>query len=1119
MPSTYTTNLGIEKIGTGEQSGTWGTTTNTNLDLIDQAVNGVVQVTLAAAGTSGSPNSLPINDGSASDGRNKFIEFTDGGDLGATAYVQLTPNDAEKVAFFRNSLTGGRSVIVFQGTYNASNDFEIPSGADVVLKFDGAGAGATVTQVFEDLTISAVTLSSGVTASSILDEDNMASDSDTALATQQSIKAYVDSQVGTVDTLAEILANGNTTGGNDILFADNDKAVFGAGSDLQIYHDGSDSYITHTTGGNFFINDDGAGYLMMKGSDLYFRNPSNVDMLHAQSGGFVKLYHNGVAKLATTATGIDVTGTVTATGTSVFASLDISGDIDVDGTTNLDVVDIDGAVDMASTLTVSGLTNLASPVQVRNATQNFNGGLSTEVNSGIINFGLNEGSANRFGGSYTQANQGGFMHFDTRSGEPLFQLYGRTAGTADASGSILFQIDSTGNTVFNETGIDADFRVESDTNTHALFVEGDGTGVGINTSDPQEALHVTGSMRLDGNNNGITSGEAVNQLIFKDTDTTTGGGQTMGQIDFVTADADAPGVSSRISGVADSSTTGQGRLTLFTGAAGTLSNNITMAAGSVAINEGGADMDFRVESDTNTHALFVEGDNTNNRIKLGMGTGTITNPYGQDNFTDLNINGTWGGMISFKLGGTEKGFIGQRNSGNGDMIVGASSGQSLFLASNGNTSRIELTDAGNVVVNPTGADNDFRVQSNGNANMLFVDASVDRVGVGATPMTNGSTFQVTSDSTESTNMQLTLRGASDTNKQMIMGFDTTANTAHITTQIAGSAPTPLIFKTGDVVFNEASSDSDFRVESNDNANMLFVDGGNNRVGIGKAAASQPFEVGVFSAFDTGMIVNESGADSDFRVESDTNTHMLFVDAGNNAVGIGTSSPSRKVSLADSVNGYNLELQQTSAYNSGNQSGIVFSAPYNIGGSVTDLASIRGGKENATDEDFGGKLAFYTRANGGSDTERMRIDSSGRVTMPYQPAFNVNPLSDQNNIAINTPVTVIFNSEVFDVGSNFASNTFTAPVTGKYQLNLALRLHNIDTAADFYQIKFLTSNRSYLSTADYGGLSSNPNYWTEAFSVLADMDANDTVSITVSQSGGSVQTDIHVETTFSGYLVA
>jgi hypothetical protein len=58
----------------------------------------------------------------------------------------------------------------------------------------------------------------------------------------------------------------------------------------------------------------------------------------------VSLYYDSTVKLATTATGIDVTGTVTATGTSVFASLDISGDIDVDGTTNLDVVDIDGAL-------------------------------------------------------------------------------------------------------------------------------------------------------------------------------------------------------------------------------------------------------------------------------------------------------------------------------------------------------------------------------------------------------------------------------------------------------------------------------------------------------------------------------------------------------------------------------------------------------------------------------------------------------------------------------------------------------------------------------------------------------------------------------------------------------
>jgi hypothetical protein len=54
MPSTYTTNTGIEKIATGEQSGTWGNTTNTNLDLIDQSTNGIVEITVSSAATSGS---------------------------------------------------------------------------------------------------------------------------------------------------------------------------------------------------------------------------------------------------------------------------------------------------------------------------------------------------------------------------------------------------------------------------------------------------------------------------------------------------------------------------------------------------------------------------------------------------------------------------------------------------------------------------------------------------------------------------------------------------------------------------------------------------------------------------------------------------------------------------------------------------------------------------------------------------------------------------------------------------------------------------------------------------------------------------------------------------------
>jgi hypothetical protein len=299
----------------------------------------------------------------------------------------------------------------------------------------------------------------------------------------------------------------------------------------------------------------------------------------------------------------------------------------------------------------------------------------------------------------------------------------------------------------------------------------------------------------------------------------------------------------------------------------------------------------------------------------------------------------------------------------------------------------------------------------------------------------------------------------------------------------------------------------------------------------------------------------------FRGLNGTDTHMTIDDSGN--VGIGTGSPTSGggLTLSSSTTAQSfIDFKHTVD----GDSGFIGNAKALVTGGTTNQLGVRGGTSGIAFSvgaaeaaridsagnvgigvspsqklhvagnivlDAAGFVGFGGGTNyiegsatnllkfGTANVERMRIDSSGRVTMPYQPAFNVNPLSDQNNIAINTPVTVIFNTEVFDVGSNFASNTFTAPVTGKYQLNLALRLHNIDTAADFYQIKFLTSNRSYLSTADYGVLSSNPNYWTEAFSVLADMDANDTVSITVSQSGGSVQTDIHVETTFSGYLVA
>ena len=263
MPSTYTVNLGIEKPATGEQSGTWGDTVNDNSNILDEAINGVVSITLASAGSSGSPNQIAITNGASSTGRNKWIEFADGGDLGATAFVELIPNDAEKICFIRNSLAGSRSVILFQGTYNASNDIEIVAGTDVVVKFNGGGTGATVVNVYANLAVDGIVATTadinggtidasviggataaavtgtvvvantslniaadGATVTGIKDEDNMASNSATKLATQQSIKAYVDSQVGTADTLSEVLALGNTSGGTNVELSTTDKVQF-----------------------------------------------------------------------------------------------------------------------------------------------------------------------------------------------------------------------------------------------------------------------------------------------------------------------------------------------------------------------------------------------------------------------------------------------------------------------------------------------------------------------------------------------------------------------------------------------------------------------------------------------------------------------------------------------------------------------------------------------------------------------------------------------------------------------------------------------------------------------------------------------------------------------------
>ena len=203
MASTYTINSGVEKITNGEQAGTWGTTTNNNLDIIDRAINGVGAVPL-----SGTTHDLTTTDGTLSEGGYKVLVFT--GALGANNTVTIGPNDQAKLYLAVNSTTdsgssGPYNVIVSQGTgANAT----ILNGEKSWIYADGGGSDAIVAKVSTDIL----------------------NDTSPQLG-------------GNLDTNGKLIKFGDAAeAGTD------DTLEFGASDDMQLYHDATNSYITNKTG-------------------------------------------------------------------------------------------------------------------------------------------------------------------------------------------------------------------------------------------------------------------------------------------------------------------------------------------------------------------------------------------------------------------------------------------------------------------------------------------------------------------------------------------------------------------------------------------------------------------------------------------------------------------------------------------------------------------------------------------------------------------------------------------------------------------------------------------------------------------------------------------------------
>jgi hypothetical protein len=876
MPSTYTVNLGIEKPATGEQSGTWGDTTNINFDILDQAINGAVAITLASAGTSGSPNTLAISDGAVSDGRNKWVEFVDGGDLGATAYVQLTPNDAEKIVFIRNSLSGSRSVILFQGTYDAARDLEVPAGVDMVVKFSGGGATATATDVFTRLRATAIetpsltattadinggtvdgttiggatpaagtftnltantdlTINSTTTVDGILDEDNMASNSATKLATQQSIKAYVDSQVGTVDTLAEILANGNTSGANNLII-DNGQAI-------------TTNTINETTAGSgvtidsVLLKDDGVNATNLEITNIKANDGTAAGSIANSTGAvtITSFISNSVDIGGGAIDDTTIGGTTPNSG--AFTTLSASGDLTVD--TNV------LKVDTTNNRVGVNVTSPSFPLHAR-------GPQNTTV------FALDDGSEGDYRYFKITSSVNG-QYWDIDSQGTSGGLGGRL--TLSSRGSNKLTISGT-EALFNDPGDDYDFRVESDTNSAALFVDAGNSRVGINTSTPNYDFEVNGTIQIGGT---IRRGGTV---IFS----------SDGSLSKV-----GPGGSGSVSFHSSGTMTNTDQIAVF-------------GSSEVVFNEQSYNQDFRVESDGRSHMLFVDAGNNS----VGINSSTPTAIF---EVSALPSGGATSNLINFVAqdGSNQNsnspvlhlGAISQTNGvrfqaenmdayGKKDLVISMNNGTDYVTSAErfrfkyGGGFITSPANGGHAIFNEDGVDADFRVESDTNPYMLFVNAGTDTVFIGYNGVGNSSTLlSISNDTaypynysvfTEDAELQLQhTGGTSYTN-----GYKGTVSFWSDQIPFGSYAPQK---KASLKLYGQSGITTDAYLDVYDEVNSR-----------------------IFARFATAgsIAFNEDGADMDFRVESDTNAHALFLDASTGILNIGASSAGSRVP-ANSIN--------------------------------------------------------------------------------------------------------------------------------------------------------------------------------------------------------------------------
>ena len=412
------------------------------------------------------------------------------------AYLGKTPSQAVRSRYYFTASGGETSL---SGTDDNSNTLTFTDGNYVDVSLNGVAlvAGSD----YNTTTANTIGGLTALTASDVVE-----------VVVYDTFSVFSGNVNSDFSVGGDLTITGTTTTSGNINFGDNDKAIFGAGSDLQIYHDGSNS----------FIKDAGPGSLQLHVSGLDVLNAAAGEfIIRAAEDGSVDLYHDNSKKLETTSTGIDVTGTVTADGLTVDASgggLTFSGggNTFISATSSPLIFQTSSGTERmritGTGLVGIGTTGPVGKLHVVDGRSYF----ASNSNAFATYLRYNNSTAGVFVGSpaaneFQISNSGGAARFNIDSSGNV--------GIGSSSPEALLHVEgaSTGQMMFRTSGSSvnkwligknssADFSIGEDGNEW-LYVERDSGNVGIGESSPADKIHSSGDIRL-------TSGASTTRRVY-----------------------------------------------------------------------------------------------------------------------------------------------------------------------------------------------------------------------------------------------------------------------------------------------------------------------------------------------------------------------------------------------------------------------------------------------------------------------------------------------------------------------------------------------------------------------------------------------------------------------------